>query len=73
VTTPFFRNLAVHVEPHEIPAGELDTLPVPAPDLRTVSVLGGGAAPPLGTITEPVTPNTAARMRPTTARSNRRM
>jgi hypothetical protein len=37
VTTVPLVNEATHVEPQEIPAGALVTVPVPAPDLVTVS------------------------------------
>ena len=37
VTTVPLVNEATHVEPQEMPAGALVTVPVPAPDLLTVS------------------------------------
>jgi hypothetical protein len=38
VTAVPFVNEAEHVAPHEMPAGALVTVPVPAPALLTVSV-----------------------------------
>jgi hypothetical protein len=38
VTDVPLPNAAEHVAPHEIPAGALVTVPVPAPALLTVSV-----------------------------------
>jgi len=38
VTAAPLANVAEHVVPHETPAGELVTVPVPAPALLTVSV-----------------------------------
>jgi hypothetical protein len=74
VTVEFLGKRAVHTEPHEIPAGEEVTVPAPAPDFSTVSVLGGGVAPLLvGTTAEPARPNMVASMRPTTPSPNLRI
>jgi hypothetical protein len=74
VTVAFFGKRALHVGPHEIPAGEEVTVPPPAPDFSTVSVREAGAAPLLvGTTAAPARPNMVASTRPTTPSPNLRI